>query len=409
MLPMKNAKIKNLLRVVLCALCVPVLFSACNKVGEQFSGDKSNHIHSYDENKVTKIPTCTENGEREYYCSCGATRTEAINSFGHNYVLHDGKSADCTDVGWEAYRTCTRCDYSDYNEIPALGHDYGDWETIKDASCTENGEELKVCRRDETHTQSRETEKTDHTGGKWIISSYPTCESDGLKVELCVVCSEEISTEIIPVLGHDFGEWISVPAPNCTCGGSEMRICSNNENHIEYRSINAVVHSYIWENDEATHSAECEECGDVISSTPHEWSGGVCIDCGYKKPSEPQLDFENVDGLSYAVTGIGTFTKSELVIPSQLNGLPVTEIAANAFCGCAFITSITVPDSVTVIGAHAFSECEALTEVIIENCEGWQIYNNGKPLGAINQADLADPYAALGTLNYYSDFKLIRV
>ena len=35
---------------------------------------------------------------------------------------HDGMAATCTEDGWEAYDKCSRCDYTTYKEIKALGH-----------------------------------------------------------------------------------------------------------------------------------------------------------------------------------------------------------------------------------------------------------------------------------------------
>ena len=45
---------------------------------------------------------------------------------------------------------------------------------------------------------------------------------------------------------------------------------------------------------------------------------------------------------------------TEVVIPATYEGLPVTEIRAEAFYGWSHINSITVPDSITTIGNYAF-------------------------------------------------------
>ena len=52
-------------------------------------------------------------------------------------------------------------------------------------------------------------------------------------------------------------------------------------------------------------------------------------------------------------------------IPSQINGLPVTEIGNSAFFNCTALRSITIPDSVTSIGDCAFFYCTALRSIII--------------------------------------------
>ena len=100
------------------------------------------------------------------------------------------------------------------------------------------------------------------------------------------------------------------------------------------------------------------------------------------------------DGSFYTVTGIGTATDTDIVIPSTYNGKPVTAIGNDAFyvnlenddvsnitsvfissgvtligdCafgGCIGLTSITIPDSVTSIGDYAFYDCSGLTSITI--------------------------------------------
>ncbi len=52
--------------------------------------------HAWDEGKVTKEPTCTEEGEIVYTCErCGETKTETLPATGHNYV--NGVCTGCGD------------------------------------------------------------------------------------------------------------------------------------------------------------------------------------------------------------------------------------------------------------------------------------------------------------------------
>ncbi|MBQ6339191.1 MAG: leucine-rich repeat protein, partial [Kiritimatiellae bacterium] len=44
--------------------------------------------------------------------------------------------------------------------------------------------------------------------------------------------------------------------------------------------------------------------------------------------------------------------------------MPVTDIGEYAFCGCALITSVPIPNSVTNIAANAFWDCNKLTSII---------------------------------------------
>ena len=79
-------------------------------------------------------------------------------------------------------------------------------------------------------------------------------------------------------------------------------------------------------------------------------------------------------GDSYSVSANPSLKKyfddylpSEINIPSEYKGLPVTEIGYDAFYGCDSLTSITIPNSITSIGNWAFSGCSSLTSITIPN------------------------------------------
>ena len=88
-------------------------------------------------------------------------------------------------------------------------------------------------------------------------------------------------------------------------------------------------------------------------------------DSGIRRPSEGLTYSLNSDENGYTVTGIGTCTDKELIIPSEYNAKPVTSIGNEAFSGCTGLTSVTIPDSVTSIGREAFEDCTGLTSVTI--------------------------------------------
>ena len=84
------------------------------------------HIHSWDSGIVTEQATCTEDGVRTFTCAtCGETRTEVIEAWGHNYVT-EVTEPTCTEQGYTTV-ICYGCNdstVSDYTE--ALGHNYED-------------------------------------------------------------------------------------------------------------------------------------------------------------------------------------------------------------------------------------------------------------------------------------------
>ncbi len=89
-------------------------------------------------------------------------------------------------------------------------------------------------------------------------------------------------------------------------------------------------------------------------------------------PASQGLEFtrnETNDG--YTLTGIGSCTDTDIVIPSEYNGLPVTEIyylfdKKGAFEGNTQITSVIIPGSVKTIGKRSFNGCTALKKVYVE-------------------------------------------
>lgn len=60
-----------------------------------------------------------------------------------------------------------------------------------------------------------------------------------------------------------------------------------------------------------------------------------------------------------------TGSDTEIVIPAQIEGKPVKEIAFAAFENCTAVASIEIPDSVTHIGSFAFRHCEMLKSLKI--------------------------------------------
>lgn len=73
------------------------------------------------------------------------------------------------------------------------------------------------------------------------------------------------------------------------------------------------------------------------------------------------------NGTEYEVSGIGDCTDTDIVVPSEYEGLPVTAVARSAFSFKDNITSVIIPESVTSVGRYAFSASHNLKSVKILN------------------------------------------
>ncbi|MBR6514753.1 MAG: hypothetical protein IKT46_07990, partial [Clostridia bacterium] len=83
--------------------------------------------HSYDEGVVTTPATCLNTGIKTYTCErCGHQYTEEIAATGHTLTQVAAQAPTCTEIGWNAYEYCSKCDYTTKVEIPAHGHTAGD-------------------------------------------------------------------------------------------------------------------------------------------------------------------------------------------------------------------------------------------------------------------------------------------
>ena len=127
----------------------------------------------------------------------------------------------------------------------------------------------------------------------------------------------------------------------------------------------------ILKHNETEHWYECT-CGDRATAEGHkggtatETQRPVCSECGVEYGDFlVELDYEiNNDG-TYRIIGIGSCEKKEVVIPSSIKGIQVTEIADNAFEGQSQIIALILPETIKHIGTRAFYNCTGLKQFTI--------------------------------------------
>ncbi len=204
----------------------------CSNCGEVVSTRElpPTGAHDWDDGTVTTAPTETTPGVRTFTCSgCDQTRTETIPATGaHDYQFTKTVAPTCTDGGYDLY-TCSGCGATERRNL------------------------------------------TDAAGHKWdggTVTTAPTETTPGVRTFTCTVCGD-IREETIPATGaHDY-QFTKTVAPTCTDGGYDLYTCSGC-GATERRNLT----------DAAGHKWD----GGTVTTAPTETTPGVrtftCSGCG---------------------------------------------------------------------------------------------------------------------------------
>ena len=215
----------------------------------------------------TETPTCTKGKTCE---KCGAEYGEKDPN-NHDLVHHDAKAPSCTEIGWDAYDTCSRCNYTTYAELPALKH-YLVYYKAKDPTCTEPGcDAYETCSRCD-HTTYVERPALKHDLRQRVIKA-PTCTQMGWAYETCSRCDYS-ATPLLPVLNHDLKQH-AAKAPTCTEKGWDTYDTCSRCDYTTYAELPALNHAL------EQHAAKAPTC------TEPGWDAyETCSRCDYTTRKE---------------------------------------------------------------------------------------------------------------------------
>ena len=101
--------------------------------------------------------------------------------------------------------------------------------------------------------------------------------------------------------------------------------------------------------------------GLAVSPLLHEVFRSTRTEAAAESSAGP-LHYEQQNG-KCRITGCDLDAAGSVIVPDAINGVPVTEIAADAFRGCESIEELVIPESVTSIGERAFWECRSLRHI----------------------------------------------
>ena len=248
----------------------------CTTCGTTKTENLSATGHAWDNGKITREATCTTDGQRTYTCAtCKNIKTESISKTGHKEVKDVAVSATCENAGKTEGSHCSVCNtvIKKQEILPATGHTWDSGKVTTAATCTTDGEKNYTCTTcHKTRTES--IPKTGHTEVK-DAATPATCENTG-KTEgsHCSICGTVLKKqETLPVLGHTWDSGKVTKAATCTTDGEKTYTCTTcHKTRIEsvpktgHTEIKDAAVSAACESTGKTEGSHCSICGTVIKA-----------------------------------------------------------------------------------------------------------------------------------------------
>ena len=345
--------------------------------------------------------TCIENGNIEYwYCpDCGKCFSDFA---GENEIAFDAtviaatgehdwgewvtdSESSCT-TGGTRHRVCNVCGERQDETLPVGKHDLNFVKAVE-ATCTEEGNvahwHCSECGKNYSDEEATEvlndvtTPKAAHDT-TFVEAQAHTCTDDGnIAYWHCGACGRNFADEdgeqelesVVDPAAHAWGEWEQTSDPTCTKRGVLTRVCEVCFDE-EYDYIDELGHDFEdaqWAYNDANHWHLCNRCGAASQRELHEYDAeGVCI-CGmieYAPTSE--FRFISLGGDTWRLANY-TGTRRNVSIPSTYNGGTVVAISDNAFAGNTSMETLVIPETVTSIGAEAFADCANLKNLTMSS------------------------------------------
>ena len=218
--------------------------------------------HTWDNGTITIAPTCTKAGEETYSCTkCDATKIEPIPATGHSW------KSDWTSDATHHWHECTNknCDVTDNAGKKGYAEHSGG-----KATCTQNAV-CEFCKAE--YGEKLPHDFTAETVDAKYLKSAATCTEKAVYYKSCAVCglsSEGTADEATffygNALDHNWGAWTQNSDEK-----THTRICKRDTSHTE--TENCI---------DANKDHKCDICDYIISECADDNKDHKCDYCGKK-------------------------------------------------------------------------------------------------------------------------------
>ena len=334
--------------------------------------------HTSEYTSVVTAPTCTEQGFTTYTCTCGYSYvSDYVDALGHDFA-----SGVCTRCSWNdnglQYRVCD--DHVIITRYTGNSAEVVIPAEIRGLPVTTIGNfAFKRCLNmaaisipDSMTSIGREafdccygltdiTIPASVTSIRWYAFGYCT----GLDTITFQGNAHDLAVRIFT----DVTATAYYPANNATWTEEAMEKYGGTITWVPYDTSH--IHEYTTvvtaptctEQGFTTYTCKCGDSyvGDYVDALGHDFADGICcIRCNLLHESlQYQVYEDHVEITKY------TGNAEEIVIPAEIEGLPVTAIGNAAFFNRLQLTSVSLPESITSIGSRAFQGCSYLTSIAI--------------------------------------------
>ncbi len=145
-----------------------------------------------------------------------------------------------------------------------------------------------------------------------------------------------------------------------TCSKDYMDGTESKTDHTHTWTLSQTTDASCNANGEKLFTCPCGESkSESILMVGHSMENGMCTVC--KRTESVGLKYSlSKDQTYYVVTGLGSCTDTDLIIPSSYNNLPIKIIGSRSFEDCEQIVSMTISEGITEINSYAFHDCPNL-------------------------------------------------
>ena len=342
--------------------------------------------HSWDEGKITTPVACTTAGVKTYTCTfCGATKMEEIPATGHvTKVTKFAKAATCKTEGYSGDVYCQDCGIllEEGKVLLKAEHSWNEGEITTAATCTVEGTKTFTCTVCE-ETKSEKIPAVGHGATEVRNRKDATCAAEGYTGDTyCTVCGEVVSKgEITAMTAHSWDAGKITKQPTTTKTGTKTFTCQTcgltRTETVAKLKVKKLTPEKIVKSKATNGVYKVLKDGRSV-----EFTKPIAKRASVKIP-----DTVKINGIICKVAGISTSAfKNNTSLRTVTIGKNVTSIGSNAFYGCKKLTRITGGSAVTKIGDKAFYNCSSLTSITIPagvNKIGKMAFYNCKKLRTI--------------------------